>query len=423
MDSVLKYENLVDYSIYLKNSIKKIDDKLWTLKPSRQTKNLTITLRNIEEILSNIKRIRETREKMRSLPSLDKIAKEENNSARKAFDQMSAIKEELRDSYLKLQDEFEKNMTIASKQCSEVERTISDKDERKKFFDATRDFKMLVFEVENHKSRIPFAERDELNKVLHESMKEEHKEKENEINSITDFRLEDINKLQLALSELSGILALTPDSNLSEEVRNEVAEIKRALPPKAVTVTRENLEKLRHSSHLILDLEQINDILKTTYSFTGKHGKLQKINKRFEALGPLLEQAIKTEREKNADIRHDQDSLQSKMNYATDAVKTYSSILGSNKELEQEQIRIDNETHGLHKENERLKQEERTSSEPLDKFKKIKENKDYMDQKKKEKPVGELPREYTDMKDKLQNINMAYREELLQGKNHTYGGL
>ena len=436
-----KYDSLIDYSIELRKSIEKVDTVILWSKPPKQMGSLKVTLRGISEIFENIKKVQELREKMRKFPSMDNEAKQENKSARKAADQISSIREELAESFSKMRDEFSKQMKIAGKQCREVSSSITDKRDKETFKSSCKNFERMAYEAEYEKNRIPFVEMQSTEERIQDPLRREHKEKENEINNTTNFKLEDNDKLEVALSELTTILALTPTNNLSKEIRSEVAQIRKVLPPKTMSITKENLEKLRHSSHLLLDLDQISDILKTTYSFDGKDGRLQKINKRLENLKTLLSQAIKEEKENRADIRQEQDNLQSKVDYATEAVKTYGDILDGNQRLEQEQIRISNETHGLNAENERLKADEKKASEEMHEIQKkpvdrqdwkdqlkvdqlherakndremIKDNETYMADKMYEKPVVTLPPEYTNMKKKLQSMSSLYQKQMTQ---------
>lgn len=436
-----KYDSLVDYSAKLRNSINKADNVILWLKPPKQMGSFKVTLQSISDIFDNIKKVQELQEKMKKLPIMDTEAKQENRSARKAADHIGSIKSELSDIYSKLQDEFSKQMKIAGKQCREVARLITDKKDKEQFKSSCRDFELMAYEAEHEKNRIPFVVKRSTEEIIQDSERKKHVEKEAEINNAANFELENSDKLEKALSELTTILAITPTDSLSNEVRSEVAQIRKVLPPKTMAITKESLEKLRHSSHLILDLEQISDILKTTYGFNGKNGKLQKINKRLEALRTLLAQAIKEERANKEGIKQEHDNLQRKVDYATDAVKTYGDILDGNQRLEQEQIRIDNETHGLYAENKRLKADEKKASEEMHEIQKkpisrqdwqdelkinqlyehakkdremIKDNETYMADKMQERPVLTLPPEYTNMKKKLQSMSSLYQMEMTQ---------
>lgn len=449
MNNTQKYTSLVDYSIKLSRSMQKFDTVFWS-KPPKQMGSFNVTMANIDAIIDDIKEIQTMRDEMRKLATLDSEAKKDNKSARKVADQISSIKTELNQSYAKLKDEFFKQMELAGKHCREVSRAIKDKEDKERFNKASRDFELMVYESRTESFRIPLNEKDDLAQLRQNQARQEHEEKEKQIDSIADFELQGTDKLESALSLLTTILAMTPTDDLSKEVRKEVAQIKKALPPKVIAITKDSLEQLRHSSHLLLDLEQISEIMKTTHCFRGKDGKLQKINKQLESLQPLLEQAIKEERERNMDIKQKRDDVQGKVDYATDAVKTYGDILDGNARLEQEQIQIRNNTHGLYAENSRLKEDEKKANEeareiqmkPVDKQEwndglkvdqlyerarndrqAVRDNEAYMADKMAERLVGALPAEYTDMKKRLQNVSSLYQMQMTQSQSLSTGGM
>lgn len=449
MNNTQKYTSLVDYSIKLSRSMQKFDTVFWS-KPPKQMGSFNVTMRNVADIIDNIKEIQKMRDEMRKLATLDSEAKKDNKSARKVADQISSIKTELSQSYARLKDEFFKQIDLAGKQCREVSRTIKDKEEKARFNEASRDFELMVYEARTEKFRIPLNEKDDLTQLRQDQARREHEEKEKQIDSITDFELQGADKLESALSALTTILAITPTDDLSKEVRKEVAQIKKALPPKTIAIAKDSLERLRHSSHLLLDLEQISEIMKTTHRFMGSDGKLQKINRQLEALQPLLEQAIREERERNIDIKQERDDVQSKVDYATDAVRTYGDILDGNARLEQEQIQIRNNTHGLYAENARLKEDEKKVNDeaheiqmkPVDKQEwndglkvdqlydrarndrqAVRDNETYMADKMSERAVAALPPEYTDMKKRLQSVSSLYQMQMAQSQELSTGGM
>ena len=67
----------------------------------------------------------------------------------------------------------------------------------------------------------------------------------------------------------------------------------------------------------------------TTRSFSGEDGKLQKLNQKFEELSTLLSAAIEEERKNTNSLADDSKINQTKVEYATKAVDTYSAKLHS----------------------------------------------------------------------------------------------
>ena len=449
MNNTQKYTSFVDYSIKLSKSMKKFDTVFWS-KPPKQMGSFSLTLRNIAATIENIKEVQKMRDEMRKRTTLDSETNKENKSAGKVSEQISSIKTELNQSYVRLKDEFFKQMDLAGNQCKEVSRAIKDKDETARYNEASKDFKLMVYESRTEKFRIPFNERDDLVQLRQDQARQEHEEQERQIDSITDFELQDANKLENALSTLSKILAMTQTDDLSKEVKKEIAQIKKVLPPKTIAITTDGLERLRHSSHLLLDLEQISEIMKTSHRFMGSDGKLQKINNQLETLLPLLEQAIKEEKNRNMSIKQEHDDIRSKVDYAAEAIKTYGDILDKNVKLEQEQIQIRNNTHELYAENARLKEDEKKANAEAQEIQKrpvdrqewnddfkveqlyerakndrqaVRENEAYMTDKMSEKAVSALPLEYTDMKKRLQSVSSLYQMQKSQSHELSTGGM
>ena len=130
-------------------------------------------------------------------------------------------------------------------------------------------------------------------------------------------------------------------------------------------------------------------------------------------------------------MQSEQSNRDRQVDYATSAVKSYSDILTNNKNLEQEKIQIKANTHNLNKENSRLKQDIKDESKDKVDFESkqdyvstqssqnrieenrqyISENEAYMASRLREKEVTTLPKEYTDMKKKLQSLSNLYKVE------------
>lgn len=447
MNNTQKYTSLVDYSIQLGKAIREFDTMLYS-KPPKQMGSFTVSLKALEDTLDNIQEAQKMLNQMKSLPSIDKVAQSDNKSAKKADELISSMKSELRANISRLKEQFLKQREICYKQYQEVSRHITDKEDKQRFNgDRAMKFRLMMHEYPHE---IPFNDQGELEEYEIKQTRREHEEQEKQIDSISDFELQGTDKLESALSALTTILAMTPTDDLSKEVRKEVAQIKKALPPKTISIAKDSLERLRHSSHLLLDLEQISEIMKTTHKFMGSDGKLQKINKQLEALQPLLEQAIREERERNMDIKQERDDVQSKVDYATDAVRTYGDILDGNARLEQEQIQIRNNTHGLYAENERLKEDEKKANaeaheiqmkpesrqtyedamqieKSLERARNdrqaVKDNEAYMADKMFERAVATLPPEYTNMKKRLQSVSSLYQMQMTQSQELSTGGM
>ena len=449
MNSNLKYTSLSHYAVALSNSFHNFDSIFWG-RPPKQMGSFIVTLSNIESIMDNIKEIQNMQSQMKGLATLDSEALNNNRSARKVSDKISSIKTDLIQSYARLKDEFFRQMEIASKQCREVSRAITDKEERARFSAGSRDFEVMAYEAKTEGHKIPFGERKKIEQHKIDQTKREHSKEEEQIDRIYESESLGVDKLEEALKTLTIILSSTRGDRLQSDVRSEVAQIKKVLSPKVISVTKEGLEALKHSSHLLLDLEQIAEILKTSYRFMGKDGKLQKINKELDSLMPLLEHAIREERNKESKMVQDQKDVEAKIYFATDAVRTYGKILSDNARLEKEQSEIRDNNHGLYAENDRLLREQEayySAAEDIQKkpvsrqelddevridefYRKakesgdaIKENEKYMKDKLTEQVILTLPVEYTNMKRKLQSMSSLYDMQMIESQDLTQGGV
>jgi len=298
-------------------------------------------------------------------------------------------------------------------------------------------------------NNIPFNKSDDFSEYNISKAHSEHRSEEDKIDASYEFKKEETNDLEQALNEINLVLQRTAGDKLWRQVRKEVEQIKKVFPPKTVIVSKEILEKLRHSEQLVLDLEKINELLKTNFCFNGKDGKLIKINKKLDILEKLVSNVLKNEREKSMQIRSEYDDIQERKDFATQAVNTYSKILSGNAQLEQEKIQINNGNHTLAKENERLKNDERRSLEEIDVIRNIpmddrtmqqtyrleslnkkvdqdrefmRNNNQYMSDKLEEEKVTELPLEYTQMKEKLKNMSSLNQIGMSQSYDLSTGG-
>ena len=290
MDSTQKYSNLADYSVELSKSMQKFDRVYMSSKPPRQMGSFDVTLQSINNLMHNIKETLKMQGNMKKLAVIDPIAKKDNKSAKKAADQINSIKSEVNQNLSRLKEEYFKQLELAGKQCREVESAIKDKEDRTRFHDASRSFLMMVYESKTNKNIIPFTETDPLSKFKQVEAISEHKDKEEQLNGISDFNIEDADKLEKALESLTTILNENPADKLARDIKREVVQIKNALPPKTVAISKEGLEQIKKSSQLLLDLEQVSSVISSTQGFLGSDSRMQKINKQLDSLKPLLKQ-------------------------------------------------------------------------------------------------------------------------------------
>lgn len=243
MDSTQKYSNFADYSIELSKSMQKFDRVYMSSKPPRQMGSFEVTLQSINNLMHDIKETLKMQGNMKKLAVIDPVAKKDNKSAKKAADQINSIKSEVNQNLSRLKEEYFKQLELAGKQCREVESAIKDKEDRTRFHDASRSFLLMVYESKTNKNIIPFTESDPLSKFKQAESISEHKDKEEQLNGISDFNIEDADKLEKALESLTTILNENPADKLAKDIKREVVQIKNALPPKTVAISKEGLNK------------------------------------------------------------------------------------------------------------------------------------------------------------------------------------
>lgn len=443
-----KYRNMSDYSVKLNQSIESFS-RIFYSKPPKQFQSFMVSLSALTNILDNMLRIQEMLDQMKRLTSLDEVAKKGNKSAKKVSEEIDSIILQLHANYSRLEDQFLKQISTCYEQCKQLRFSIKDKEERQRFNEYSRAFEIMAYEAKNEKYKIPFHQIDKYAELKKSQTSREHKEQENNLDEAIKAAQQDVDKLQEAYQTLNSILISTPKYDLSKDVEKEVAEIKRALSPKTIAISKEYLEQLRHSSHLLLDLAQISEIIKTTSRFFGKDGKLQIINKKLDALKSLLAQAIEDERKSNMTISQGQQSIQSKVNYATEAVQTYGMILNDNARIEQEQQAIRDNTHEYYEQNIRLEQEaqkktaeavalalkderlkeandglkiDRLRAEARELREEVHANEKFMADKIGQKIVTQLPPQYTQMKKRLRDASSLNFSQMSHSHEFNSGG-
>lgn len=432
-----KYRSLSDYAIKLRSSINKFDTIVVTDKLPKQMGSFKITLKTIECLLDNIIELKDMIKKIRKVPELDSVALKDNGSAKKAFSEIKSIKSDLNYEFEKQKEELLKQMEIAQKQCRDVCRHIKG-DDRKAFTSASRDFEIMAM---NARTDIVPIVRVDSTALVQDSSQRKHIEEEERIDSISVSEKNEFDKLHEALQMLSATMISTKNSEIKEEIKKEVDGINKVISPKAISVSKDGLEKLRHSKHLVLDLENMQEVMGNTHRLTGSDGKLQKINKRLEKIVALTAKALEEERKNEKSYEQEKDRNVGRAEFATQAVNEYKGILNHNERLEIEQTQLRDNTHLIYDENERLQER---ADQKRDKIKEMKElpktygryedvlemeklerkaqeeealiekNREAIVDKMYEQNISVLPPEYTNMKKKLQSMSSLYNMEMTQ---------
>ncbi len=455
---LMDYDSLLDYKLILGETISKFDYVYLNNKANKQLKTFKVALRELEVILENIIKLIELNNMFVKIMPFEPFQKEleQNKDAAKAIKNINEVRRDVSSELKKLQEQFFKQMEYCLKLNDKVKDKIPySKDEDSEWQEYKRkaeEFETIARHSLMNKSKVPFQQ-ERMSITDSNEKRQEHDEKSAKIDEIYSFEKEHENTLEQALNALA-ITLNTPATysekqnlDLQKEIRKEVAEIKKALPPKVIAISSEALDKLRASDQLTLDLETIQSLLQNPI-LTGK--KYWKYNDRIDEIKVLLDQALKVERERKQNIQEERDTIDQKKKYATSAIKTYDKILTNNQRLQQEQIQIENNTHVLYAENERLKEDEKKAYAEAQKIQmkpedrkewndglkvdklyerakndrqKVKDNEAYMADKMSKRAVTTLPPEYTDMKKKLQSVSSLYQMHMIQSEELSTGGM
>ena len=103
---------------------------------------------------------------------------------------------------------------------------------------------------------------------------------------------------------------------------------------------------MRHSEHLILDLEQLNEILHSSNCYLGKDGRLSKISKKLNSLSSLIHEAIIYEKAKG--LNPEKGELKEQITYAKHAIHSYKQSIEKKKvELPLEYVNMKKKLHNM----------------------------------------------------------------------------
>src|SRR5574344_1338731 len=295
------YNEIVAYKTQLYSAIKKIQYfSIEDIKGSKKIQAFQTSCNELLDTLNNIIELDNVINNFKKFETLDADGLKNNKFAAKFKDKKSSFYTELRSNRKEMEDKFYKQMEIYSKQnkyICDAENVFSkgfSASDRKKYWEMSNDLRHMLNE---DKVNIPI-ERKEPASFTNATSHDSHLNEADKIKENTKFKI-------------------------------EVAEIKKALPPKVISASKDVINKLKNSQNLSIDLEQINDVMHTTRSFSGEDGKLQKLNQKFEELSALLSAAIEEERKNTNSLADDSKINQTKVEYATKAVDTYSAKLHS----------------------------------------------------------------------------------------------
>lgn len=291
--------------------------------------------------------------KINSMPVLDPIAIKDNKNAKKLKDNLSELRTTLLTEYSKLQTNLHDSLNAS---------TMKMKDMRQLIHEAEKNYGKDYSEIKQRADEIRRNYRSNLDGIftelrvnkelfhdgrdLHEDEKLQHSQKAEMVDKVFDEKVSQIDQFELAVKRLETTLRTAPKKD--EQVKIATAQtkvIKKEVSPRTVVVTRDGLEKLRHSTHLTIDLNVMQELLeaqeiKTLANPTPDDEKAQKkyneINLQLAEIENLIASALTEEEVKADDLLQTVGPNYSQIQYGAEAVKSYNDVLNSDKDREAE---------------------------------------------------------------------------------------
>lgn len=327
MNNSIKYENMSDYSLKLSEALKPLNAGKLVVNygvPTDISYSFDISSRILLSTFNSISEVESMLEKFRKLPTLDIIAIKDNKNALKAKKQIIQIRSLLKKQLDRLKKKFDKCRKNCYEQYSVISKSIDDRDDFRKFREDTFDFRFMMYENEKE---IPYDRVNDLGYLDILQTKKEHVEEEATINNYYKLESDRVKEFEESLKTLFGVLAEYPKNDLHDQINDERIAIRKAVSPKVISITKDNLESLRHSEQLQLDLDDISEIFKTMSEFTNNDRYLQNINKMIAQLPQLLRAALEEEREKETRIKSGISVTKNQIGYSKEAIGSYVSTM------------------------------------------------------------------------------------------------
>lgn len=449
-----KYKDFNDFKNKLKFAVEPIINKeYWSDKKTKKSfQSFKLSCSSLTQILDNISAIDENLKKIRSLEKLDKEGLKENKSAIKFSDKLNSIESKLYFERAKQVESFYKQLELCKNQLISLKNRIEKESAKDDIKAITENFNYISYNALSLGTDI-HIKLPKLSEIIARERNIEHRnhlDTEKKVEEVSSIGFGSIDGYEQALTRLNTTLMVSEDV-LVDEIKKETCEIKTVLSPRVISVSKSVLNRLRNSSQLKLDLEQINNVFDTIYGFTASKGNLRKIDDELKALAPILRKAIKEEEIRNAELSSKQSSIVNQFESAKNAVNYYKSSLDKNSSITREQEKISTNTHELNVENRKLLEDairaeedskkadkffrENFRPEPFDisaraeqlreesrqYYNQIAENEKKLDAIKDIKTAKSLPDSYKRMKKKLEEMSSLTRLDFKYAK-YSLGG-
>lgn len=450
-----KYKNFNDFKNKLEFAVEPIINKeYWSDKKTKKSfQSFKVSCRSLTQTLDNISAIDDNLKKIRSLEKLDKEGLKENKSAIKFSDKLNSIESKLYFERAKQVELFYKQLELCKNQLRSLKNRIEKESAKDDIKAITENFNYISYNALSLGTDI-HIQLPKLSEIIERERNFEHRKHmndEKEAEMISNIGFESIEGYEQALTRLNTTLMVSEDV-LANEIKKETCEIKRVLSPRVISASKAVLNRLRNSSQLKLDLEQINNVFDTIYGFTASKGTLRKIDDELKSLAPILRDAIREEEARNAELASKQSSIVGQFESARNAVNYYKSSLDKNSRITHEQEKISTNTHELNIDNRELLEKAIRAEEDANKadiffrqnfrpepletsaraeklreesrqyYKQIDVNEQKLDAIKDMRTAKSLPDIYIKMKKKLEQMSPLTRLDFKYANKYSSGG-
>ena len=229
------------------------------------------------------------------------------------------------------------------------------------------------------------------------------------------------------------------DKELKSDVTTEMISIRRAVKPRNMSISKENLEKMRKSEKLVADVERLKSAFDTTYFHTKGSKRGKRINEKIEKLKAFTSEVIKSQGKTQSNLSNEQSKIDDKVGFAKDALETYHRAVNQSREIQDAEARAEKVNESIDSEIEKLKDKKEYLYETKKSYneKEIKEEirdiNDKIDDRKtaqvknteeakiKSRKKVSLPEKYRNMKEKLKN--QSNLRKAIMSSSYDMGGM
>lgn len=306
-------------------------------------------------------------------------------------------------------------------------------------YDSEYDFIFAVMKEAENLTYIP----DQHDKNIEKYKKEELEEKKKEIDKKYNWKEknaeENINKIFEELHKISSSMIGLEDKKLKDDIETEMSSIRRAVKPKNMSISKENLEKMRKSEKLVVDVERLKSAFDTTYFHTKGSKRGKRINEKIEKLKAFTFEVIKSQGKTQSNLSNEQSKIDDKVGFAKDALETYHRAVDQSREIQDAEARAERINERIDDEIDKLRDRKgildkyKSSYDEKERKEEIRDINDKIDDKKtaqvknteeakiKSRKKVSLPEKYRNMKEKLKN--QSNLRKAIMSSSYDMGGM